>query len=87
MVNYRPQSPDVNGGLVECYGTGMGFNIWRLAMFKDARIKKPWFKTLNGKDGLPSGHPGFDLSGMRLVKVRLPMQSDRLLGESWTIMI
>jgi hypothetical protein len=55
IVNYRPQAPDVNGGLVECYGTGMGFNLWRLGMFKDARIKKPWFRTLNGKDGLGVG--------------------------------
>lgn len=55
LPNYRPQVPDVNGGLVECYGTGMGFNIWRLGMFKDERIKKPWFRTLNGKDGVGIG--------------------------------
>lgn len=51
LVNYRPQLPDVNGKLIECYGTGMGFNLWRLKMFKDERIKKPWFRTLNGKNG------------------------------------
>jgi hypothetical protein len=51
IQNFRPQVPDPNGGLVECYGTGMGFNVWRLGMFKDERIKKPWFRTLNGKDG------------------------------------
>jgi hypothetical protein len=51
LPNFRPQVPDVNGGLVECYGTGMGFNLWRLAMFKDERIKRPWFRTLNGRDG------------------------------------
>lgn len=50
VLNYRPQPPDVSGGLMECYGTGMGFNLWRLKMFKDDRIKKPWFKTLNGID-------------------------------------
>jgi hypothetical protein len=50
-VNYRPQVPDANGGLVECYGTGQGFTLFRLAMFKDERLAKPWFKTLNGKDG------------------------------------
>ena len=55
LVNYRPQAPDVNGGLVECYGTGMGFNLWRMSMFKDPKIEKPWFKTLNGKDGLGVG--------------------------------
>jgi hypothetical protein len=28
VTNYRPQLPDPNGGLVECYGTGMGFNLF-----------------------------------------------------------
>ena len=51
VMNFRPQVPDVNGGLVECCGTGMGFNIWRLDMFKDERLRKPWFKTLNGLEG------------------------------------
>jgi len=51
MPNYRPQPPDPKGGLVECYGTGMGFNLWRLSMFKDSRLKKPWFETYDGKDG------------------------------------
>lgn len=49
--NFRPQLPDPNGGLVECCGTGMGFNLFRLSMFKDSRLRKPWFKTLNGKNG------------------------------------
>lgn len=51
VVNFRPQAPDPSGGLVECVGTGMGFNLFRLKMFKDERIKKPWFKTKNGSDG------------------------------------
>ena len=45
VINFRPQKPDPNGGLVECYGTGMGFNVWRLSMFKDERLRKPWFVT------------------------------------------
>lgn len=49
-MNFRPQIPDVNGGLIECNGTGMGFTLYRLSMFKDARLKKPWFRTLIGKD-------------------------------------
>lgn len=52
ITNYRPQPPDPNGGLVECWGTGMGFNMWRLAMFKDARLRRPWFKTVADKTGL-----------------------------------
>ena len=50
VLNYRPQAPDPKGGLVECYGTGMGFNLWRMKVFKDERIERPWFKTLNGID-------------------------------------
>jgi hypothetical protein len=52
LVNYRPQPPDPNGGLVECVGTGMGFNLWRLSMFKDAKLRKPWFKTVADATGV-----------------------------------
>ncbi len=46
VFNCRPQLPDPNGGLVECWGTGMGFNAWRLDMFKDPKLRRPWFKTV-----------------------------------------
>ena len=46
IPNFRPQLPDPKGGLVECYGTGMGFNVFRLDMFKDERLRRPWFKTV-----------------------------------------
>jgi len=45
ITNFRPQLP-VPGQLVECCGTGMGFNLFRLSMFKDEKIKKPWFRTI-----------------------------------------
>ena len=45
ILNFRPQLPDVNGGLVECNGTGMGFNLFRLDMFKDSKLRRPWFVT------------------------------------------
>lgn len=51
-LNFRPQPPDPNGGIVECCGTGMGFNLWRLSMFKDKKLRKPWFKTLAGSEGV-----------------------------------
>lgn len=44
-LNFKPQQPDPHGGLVECIGTGMGFNLWRLDMFKDKKLRRPWFKT------------------------------------------
>lgn len=52
VLNFRPQPPDPAGGLVECCGTGMGFNLWRLSLFKDEKLRKPWFKTLAGKEGI-----------------------------------
>lgn len=45
IPNFRPQLPDPEGGLVECFGTGMGFNLWRLSMFRDEKLRKPWFVT------------------------------------------
>lgn len=51
VVNYRPQVP-VPGQIVECCGTGMGFNLWRLSMFKDEKLRKPWFHTLAGATGV-----------------------------------
>lgn len=45
VLNFRPQLPDLGGGLVECNGTGMGFNLWRLKMFRDKKLRRPWFVT------------------------------------------
>lgn len=49
IPNYRPQPPRP-GELVECNGTGMGFNLWRISMFKDEKIPKPWFRTKASKE-------------------------------------
>jgi hypothetical protein len=51
-LNFRPQMPDPNGGLVECCGTGMGFNLWRISMFKDPKLRKPFFRTRAGLEGV-----------------------------------
>lgn len=48
VLNFRPQPPDAQGGLVECYGTGMGFTLFRLSMFKDKKLRRPWFATKDG---------------------------------------
>lgn len=50
IVNYRPQPPRADE-LVECYGTGMGFVLWRLKMFKDKKLRRPWFETKAGIEG------------------------------------
>jgi hypothetical protein len=51
-LNFKPLPPDPNGGLVECVGTGMGFNLFRLDMFKDDKLRKPWFKTQADAGGI-----------------------------------
>ena len=51
ILNFRPQLPRLDGGLVECCGTGMGFNLFRMKMFKDKKLRKPWFVTQK-KDGI-----------------------------------
>lgn len=45
LPNFRPQLPDPAGGLVECCGTGQGFTMFRLSMFKDEKLRRPWFVT------------------------------------------
>ena len=51
VLNFRPQVPRPET-VQECCGTGMGFVLWRLSMFKDDRIEKPWFKTEKGPGGV-----------------------------------
>jgi hypothetical protein len=51
ILNFRPQVPKPYT-IQECCGTGMGFNLFRTEMFKDDRLRKPWFKTLAGKEGV-----------------------------------
>ncbi len=51
VINFRPQVP-IPDTLQECCGTGMGFNLWRISMFKDAKLRRPWFKTLAGSEGV-----------------------------------
>lgn len=51
IINFRPQVPVVDQ-LVECVGTGMGFNLWRMKMFKDSNLPKPLFKTAVSKEGV-----------------------------------
>ena len=57
VPNFRPQAPPPDDApyeakLVECCGTGMGFNLWRLSMFKDPALRRPWFKTIAGAEGV-----------------------------------
>jgi len=43
--NFIPQVPQLNT-VQHCNGLGMGFNLFKLDIFKDPDIPKPWFKTV-----------------------------------------
>jgi hypothetical protein len=43
--NFIPQIPKT-GEVQQCNGLGMGFNLFKLDMFKDPDIPKPWFRTV-----------------------------------------
>ena len=43
--NYIPQIPRT-GEVQQCNGLGMGFNLFKLDIFKDPDVAKPWFKTV-----------------------------------------
>ena len=51
IINFRPQVP-IPESVQECCGTGMGFVLWRMSLFKDERIEKPWFRTEKGAGGV-----------------------------------
>lgn len=51
IINFRPQIP-IPGELIECHGTGMGFNLFRISMFKDPKLPKPIFATKAGIGGV-----------------------------------
>jgi len=43
-VNFIPFTPAINE-IAQCRGLGMGFTLCKMSMFKDKRLKKPFFKT------------------------------------------
>lgn len=49
VLNFRPQPPEP-GKVVECCGTGQGFTLFRMSMFKD--VEKPWFVTKASAEGV-----------------------------------
>jgi hypothetical protein len=44
-VNFIPQKP-IPDTVQPANGLGMGFNLFKIEMFKDQKMQKPWFKTL-----------------------------------------
>ena len=62
VENYRPQRP-VPNKVIECWGIGMGFCLYRMEMFRkleEKKVPKPWFKTV-GKSSEDQGMGTQDL--------------------------
>lgn len=51
VLNFRPQVPTPDT-VMECNGSSMGFHLWRMKMFKDKKLRRPWFKTIAGSEGI-----------------------------------
>lgn len=47
MFKVRMDWQKMKEGPIECNGMGMGFTLFKMDLFKDPRIEKPWFKTCN----------------------------------------
>lgn len=54
---FAPQIPEPNT-VQEANGLGMGFNLWRLDVFRDPKFEKPWFKTVQ-EWSLEAGGKGY----------------------------
>jgi hypothetical protein len=48
--SFIPQIPKI-GEVQHCNGLGMGFNLFKLDIFKNPHIEKPWFKTVQEVTG------------------------------------
>lgn len=68
-----------DGEIVLCNGSGMGFTLFRLDMFKDPRIEKPWFETVGD-------HGTTEKPGIRQYTQDLRFaEKARELGYRWAI--
>jgi hypothetical protein len=45
ILAFQPQQVQVDT-VQECNGLGMGFTLFRMELFRDEKIEKPWFKTV-----------------------------------------
>ena len=45
-LNFIPQEP-IENGLQPCYAVGMGFTLYKMEVFRNQNIKRPFFKTVN----------------------------------------
>jgi hypothetical protein len=54
IVDFRPQVPRVDA-VQKCWGLGMGFTLFDMRLFRDERIPRPWFETVQSWDPQQGG--------------------------------
>lgn len=57
ILSFQPQVP-IPERVQECNGLGMGFTLFRMDLFRDKAIPKPWFKTLQEWSPQTGGRAG-----------------------------
>lgn len=48
-LNFRPIEGSIEP-ILPCWGIGMGFTLYKMEIFKDQRLKRPFFKTINTEE-------------------------------------
>jgi hypothetical protein len=59
-----PPQPPVPEAIQPCNGLGMGFTLFKTDLFRDEKIERPWFKTVNEwspQTGAQGGNTGLAL--------------------------
>jgi hypothetical protein len=56
-LNFVPQKPNTDNSIQECNGLGMGFTLFKMDIFKDPKLPKPFFKTI--QEITPQGGAAF----------------------------
>jgi hypothetical protein len=51
ILSFNPQTP-VPGKVQECNGTGMGFTLFDLRLFREGKIERPFFRTQQDDRGV-----------------------------------
>lgn len=51
LLGFQPQMVEVDA-VQECNGTGMGFTLYHMGLFKDKKVPRPWFTTRQGAEGM-----------------------------------
>jgi hypothetical protein len=79
MPNFRPQVPRADT-VQECCGISMGFALWRLSLFADERLPRPFFKTKAGSEGVGTQDLAFWSSGARALGYRCAVDTRVKVG-------